>query len=90
MNRLIDDLKSAIDDNWWGYLEDYESLDGVETVESKNLDTTRWGIIKTLVARRGDEYVRLTWEEAAAEGDYCEQPTMKEVRPVQKTVTVYE
>jgi hypothetical protein len=90
VNRLIDDVKSAIDDDWWGYLDDYESLDGVETISDKILDQTRWGVIKELIARRGDEYVKLTWEQAAAEGEYCNQPEIQEVKPVEKTVIVYE
>lgn len=53
-------------------------------------DTTRWGTVESYVYQRGEEFVKVTYENGSGDSDIDYDPEFTAVRPVTKTVTVYE
>lgn len=85
---LIEEMREGLrQTEWYGDLA--ELADDLNTVYYEIVDQTRWGVIKQVVVERNGEYVMATWEQASGDGDYLEEPDLKEVRPVEKTVVDY-
>lgn len=76
-------------DNYPNHDEVAEEL-GAEFVSEEVADITRWGYISEAIYKRGDDFVKVTYETGSGDSDIPYEPTFTRVRPVEKTVTVYQ
>jgi hypothetical protein len=89
-------LAEEFEEKTGGGYDDYPNHDevahelGAEFVTEEIADTTRWGYISEVIYKRGDDYVRVTYEAGSGDSDIPYEPTFTRVRPVEKTVTVYQ
>lgn len=66
--------------------EDWWSLTNEEVIE-----TGRWDILMERIFTNGEVFIRVNWRVAATEYQEVDpDPTYTQVKPVYKTVTVYE
>jgi len=89
---LIEDVKNYYKGTSFPSPPIYDEWDDTELVGEEVLDSLRWGNLTQWTLRRGDEYVSIKDVAPATEnqnwGDYGE-PTIYEVVPVEKTITIY-
>lgn len=89
---LLDDFVDNTEDAYESYPthSDIAHEFGAKQVAYEILDTLRWGHLVEYIYQRDDEFVRVIYEEGSGDSEYPYLPSFTAVKPVTKTVTVYE
>lgn len=83
------DTAAAAENSWQTYDETADEL-GATQVHYDIVDTTRWGQIVDYVFEKNGEFVRVRYTQGSGDSEYPYEPEYAQVKPVEKTVVVYE